>query len=78
MKTGDRVHVDFISESRTEFSNNHFTGDGIIDCIDGDRIYGRLLTGERLFNFDVGIGYRIPAVQIGYVCWCKGDKEFVI
>jgi len=118
MRAGNRVHVDFISESRTEFSGNHFTGEGVVDRIEDGRVFGRLdggtpfmcdvsdvtiieqqderkefeiffmnqpfylqlkfIHGERLFDFDEGIGYRNLTVQIGYVCWCKGDKEFVL
>ena len=118
MRIGNRVHVDFISESRTEFSNNHFIGDGILDRVEDGYVFGRtddgrpfacpveyahviettddqkafevffmnqpfylqlkFIHGERLFDFDEGIGYRNLTVQIGYVCWCKGDKEFVL
>ena len=118
MKINDRVKVDFISESATKFSNNHFTGDGVIDRIEDGRVFGRLddgtpfmcdlsdaivieqqdkrkeyeaffmkqpfylqlkyIHGDRLFDFDQGIGYRNLTVQIAYVCWCKEDKEFVI
>lgn len=38
----------------------------------------KYIHGDRLFDFDQGIGYRNLTVQIGYVCWCKDDKEFVI
>ena len=38
----------------------------------------RYTQGDRLLDFDEGIGYRNLIVQIAYVCWCKGDKEFVI
>jgi hypothetical protein len=34
--------------------------------------------GDRLFDFDQGIGYRNPTVQVDYVCFCKGDREFVL
>ena len=34
--------------------------------------------GDRLFDFDQGIGYRNLTVQIGYVCFCKEDREFVL
>lgn len=118
IKVGNRVKVDFVSESATKFSNNHFTGDGVIDRIEDGRVFGRLddgtpfmcdlsdaivieqqdkrkeyeaffmkqpfylqlkyIHGDRLFDFDQGIGYRNLTVQVGYVCWGKGDKEFVI
>ena len=34
--------------------------------------------GERLFDFDEGIGHRNLTVQVGYVCFCKEDREFVL
>lgn len=34
--------------------------------------------GDRLFDFDQGIGYRNLTVQVGYVCFCKDDREFVL
>ena len=34
--------------------------------------------GDKLFDFDKGIGYRNLTVQVGYVCFCKGDGEFVL
>lgn len=40
IKRGDRVKVDFISESRTEFSGKRFIGEGVID---------------RIFDFDVTV-----------------------
>ena len=38
----------------------------------------KYIDGERVFDFDEGIGYGNLTVQIAYVCWCKEDKEFVI
>jgi hypothetical protein len=38
----------------------------------------KYMHGDRLFDFDVGIGYRNLTVQVGYVCFCKGDREFVL
>jgi hypothetical protein len=38
----------------------------------------KYIHGDRLFDFDQGIGYRNLTVQIAYVCWCKEDKEFVL
>ena len=118
MKINDRVKVDFVSESRTEFSGKRFTGEGVVDRIEDGRVFGRLdngapfmcdgsdvvvieqqderkefesffvkqpfylqlkyIHGDRLFDFDPGIGYRDLTVQVGYVCWCKEDREFVL
>lgn len=118
MKINDRVKVDFVSESSTEFSGKRFTGEGVVDRVEDGRVFGRLdggapfvcdvsdaavieqqdkrkeyeaffmeqpfylqlkyIRGDRLFDFDQGIGYRDLTVQIGYMCWCKGDREFVV
>ena len=45
IKVGDQVKVDFISESRTEFSGNRFTGEGFIDRVEDGRVFGRLNDG---------------------------------
>ena len=118
MKKGDRVQVDFISESRTEFSGKRFHGYGVLDRVEDGRVMGRLDNGtpfscleadvkviehvdlrkefepfftkqpffnslkyqhgDCLFDFDEGIGYRNLTVQVGYVCFCKEDREFVL
>lgn len=38
----------------------------------------KFIHGDRLFDFDDGIGYRNLIVQIGYVCFCNGDHDFVL
>lgn len=38
----------------------------------------RYIHGDRLFDFDVGIGYRNATVQVGYVAYCRADVEFVL
>lgn len=42
---GSIVEVDFISESRTEFSGKHFKGIGRVDIYEDGRVYGRLFDG---------------------------------
>ena len=118
MNKGDRVKVDFVSESATIYSGKRFTGYGVLDRVEDGRVYGRLddgtpfmclcadveviplvdrtadfesvftpqplfkslifMRGVKLFYFDKGIGYRNLTVQVGYVCFCKGDGEFVL
>lgn len=48
---GEKVDVDFISESRTEFSGNRFKGRGVIDRIEDGRIFGRLDNGNPFMCF---------------------------
>lgn len=45
VKVGDQVKVDFVSESRTEFSGNRFTGEGVVDRVEDGRVFGRLDNG---------------------------------
>ena len=45
MKAGDRVKVDFISESRTIYSGKRFTGCGVLDRVEDGRVFGRLDDG---------------------------------
>ena len=45
MKAGDRVKVDFISESATIYSGKRFTGYGVLDRVEDGRVYGRLDDG---------------------------------
>ena len=45
LKSGTRIHVDYISESRTEFSGKRFFGDGTIDLVEDGYVYGRLDNG---------------------------------
>ncbi len=118
MNKGDRVKVDFVSESATIYSGKRFTGYGVLDRVEDGRVFGRLddgtpfscftadveiiplvdrteefeafftaqpffknlrfIHGDKLFDFDKGIGYRNLTVQVGYVCFCKGDGEFVL
>ena len=44
-KKGDRVKVDFISESATIYSGKRFTGYGVLDRVEDDRVFGRLDDG---------------------------------
>lgn len=45
MKINDRVKVDFVSESSTEFSGKRFTGEGVVDRVEDGRVFGRLDSG---------------------------------
>lgn len=45
IQVGSRVRVSFTSESRTEFSNQLFEGEGTVDLFDDLYVMGRLDTG---------------------------------
>ena len=45
MNKGDRVKVDFVSESATIYSGKRFTGYGVLDRVEDGRVFGRLDDG---------------------------------
>lgn len=52
IKKGDRVYVEFISESRTEFSGNLFKGEGVIDRAEDGYYFGTTIDGRHFMcNF---------------------------
>ena len=51
IKKGDRVKVDFISESRTIYSGKRFTGYGVVDRFEDNRVFGRLEDGTPFMCF---------------------------
>lgn len=55
-----KVQVNFISESRTEFSGTIFKGIGIVDLIEDGRVFGKLLNGTP---FMCGISDVSPHVE---------------
>jgi hypothetical protein len=61
MNVGDHVSVNFISESRTEFSGINFSGNGIIDRIEDNRVFGRLYNGKPFMcdPMDVSVNLNI-------------------
>ncbi|WP_277559385.1 hypothetical protein [Acinetobacter beijerinckii] len=52
IKKGDRVKVDFISESRTIYSGKRFTGYGVLDLVEDGRVFGRLDDGQPFMCFE--------------------------
>ena len=38
----------------------------------------KYILGDRIFDFDEGIGYRNLTVQVRYVAFCGEDLEFVL
>lgn len=52
IKKGDRVKVDFISESATIYSGKRFTGYGVVDRFEDNRVFGRLEDGQTFMCFE--------------------------
>lgn len=44
-KKGNKVHADYISDSRTEYSGAHIKGDAVVDRHEDGYVYGRLEQG---------------------------------
>ena len=51
IKKGDRVKVDFISESATIYSGKRFTGYGVVDRFEDGYVFGRLDDGQTFMCF---------------------------
>ena len=51
IKKGDCVKVDFISESATIYSGKRFTGYGVVDRFEDNRVFGRLEDGQPFMCF---------------------------
>ncbi|MCW8037929.1 hypothetical protein [Acinetobacter entericus] len=73
MKPNDSVEVDFISESRTEFSGNRFTGMGVIDRCEDGYVYGRLDNGLPFMcnENDVSVMEHAPCFET----WIKAQED---
>lgn len=73
MKNGDRVKVDFISESSTEHSGNQFTGEGVIDRCEDGYVYGRLDNGQPFMcnESDVSVIEHAPCFE----SWVKAQED---
>ncbi|MEG2749755.1 MAG: hypothetical protein RR939_10160 [Acinetobacter sp.] len=52
IKIGDRVKVDFISESATIYSGKRFTGYGVVDRFEDGYVFGRLEDGQPFMCFE--------------------------
>ncbi|WP_151742749.1 MULTISPECIES: hypothetical protein [unclassified Acinetobacter] len=79
-KKGSRVQVDFISDSRTEFSGIHIKGDAVVDRHEDGYVYGQLELGTPFMcpeSFAQPIHYNhIQQMRVEFEQWLKGQKEF--
>lgn len=60
IKKGDRVKVDFISESRTIYSGKCFTGYGVVDRFEDGYVFGRLDDGQPFMCFASDVSKERP------------------
>ncbi|MGC3819353.1 hypothetical protein [Acinetobacter sp. G11] len=75
MNKGDRIKVDFVSESCTEFSGNHFTGEGVVDRVEDGRVPERGLIDHHCFTF--GTWFRIKADLAHEKARNKFEQEYM-
>ena len=77
-----RVNVDFISDSRTEFSNKHIKGIGTVDRHEDGYVYGRLEQGTPFMCPEAHvqpIQYdHMKQMRIAFESWLKGQALFSI
>ena len=81
-KKGTRVHVDFISDSRTEFSGKHIKGDAIVDLHEDGYVYGQLEQGTPFMcpeNFVQLTSLElIKQIREEFETWLKQQKQYSI
>ena len=79
-KKGTRVTVDFISDSRTEFSGKHIKGDAIVDLHEDGYVYGQLEQGTPFMCPEAcvqPIQYdHMKQMRIAFESWLKGQALF--
>ena len=81
LRVGSYVHVDFISESCTQFSGVNFKGNGAIDRIEDGYVFGRLDDGQPfccMAEFVKPLQDQTkPNSQDGaFVAWLKTTPEY--
>lgn len=81
-KKGTRVHVDFISDSRTEFSGKHIKGDAVVDRHEDGYVYGQLEQGTPFMcpeNFVQLTSLElIKQIRGEFETWLKQQKQYSV
>lgn len=81
-KKGTRVHVDFISDSRTEFSGKHIKGDAFVDCHEDGYVYGQLEQGTPFMcpeNFVQLTSLElIKQIREEFETWLKQQNQYSV
>ena len=81
-KKGTRVHIDFISDSRTEFSGKHIKGDAIVDLHEDGYVYGQLEQGTPFIcpeNFVQLTSLElIKQIREEFETWLKQQKQYSV
>lgn len=79
---GTRVHVDFISDSRTEFSGKHIKGDAVVDRHEDGYVYGQLEQGTPFMcpeNFVQLTSLEfIKQIRGEFEIWLKQQKQYSV
>ena len=79
---GTRVHVDFISDSRTEFSGKHIKGDAVVDRHEDGYVYGQLEQGTPFMcpeNFVQLTSLElIKQIRGEFETWLKQQKQYSV
>lgn len=81
-KKGTRVHIDFISDSRTEFSGKHIKGDAVVDRHEDGYVYGQLEQGTPFMcpeNFvQLTSAELVKQIREEFETWLKQQKQYSI
>ena len=81
-KKGTRVHIDFISDSRTQFSGKHIKGDGIVDRHEDGYVYGQLEQGTPFMcpeNFvQLTSAELVKQIREEFETWLKQQTQYSV
>ena len=81
-KKGTRVHIDFISDSRTQFSGKHIKGDAIVDRHEDGYVYGQLEQGTPFMcpeNFVQLTSLElIKQIREEFETWLKQQNQYSV
>ncbi|ENU27047.1 hypothetical protein [Acinetobacter modestus] len=81
-KKGARVHVDFVSDSSTEFSGKHIKGDAIVDRHEDGYVYGQLEQGTPFMCPEKFVQLtpqeHIKQIRAEFEAWLKEQKQYSI
>lgn len=75
-KVGNRVHVDFLSANRTEFSGQKIKGDGVIDRVEDGYIFGRLDCGQTFMCPETDAVVINDDAENEFRKWIKASQEY--
>ena len=76
IKTGNRVHVDFIGESATHLSGSFIQGDGTVDRAEDGYVFGQLDNGQTFMCPESNVVVINIDVEAEFKKWIETSPEY--